>query len=414
MRFPVRPSVLIVVSVTVLAFFTSYRFQHITESAQATLEILVPESPSAPQIAQSTIGPVIDPPLINPLTGLVLADAAILKSRPVVVKISNAPPLVRPQAGLNAADLVFEHYVEGGLTRFSAIFYSQAPTRVGSIRSARLIDYELAPMYQALLAFSGGSLGVEKRIFGSDYVKQNLCANKRDPAEIQSCGAEVDHVAPGIVPPSEFAERAYKGVLYGPPYFWRDETIPVPHNLFVNVAALQTLAKNNGQSEPPKLHGMSFAPSLSGGEDTPTVEIRYRATLVRWVYDETAGRYKRFSDGQPHFDVNTNTQVSADNVVIIYTGHYLTDIVESVWQDNVSWSTQITIWPEGDAVLLRDGKRYEGRWVRAVREDLISLQTYQGENLPFKPGNTWFQLVQIPELQNPQEEWVKFEQASSQ
>src|SRR5262245_54089806 len=70
------------------------------------------------------VEPTAIPANLNPLTGLV-TDPANLERRPIVVKISNAPALVRPQAGIGAADIVYEHYVEGGLTRFSAIFYSQ-------------------------------------------------------------------------------------------------------------------------------------------------------------------------------------------------------------------------------------------------------------------------------------------------
>src|SRR5690606_26865903 len=91
-------------------------------------------------------GPYSYPPDVNPLTGLTISDPNVLNRRPIVVKVSNSPPLVRPQSGINDADLVFEHYTEVGVTRFSAIFYANAPTRVGSIRSARLIDYELTPM----------------------------------------------------------------------------------------------------------------------------------------------------------------------------------------------------------------------------------------------------------------------------
>jgi hypothetical protein len=98
------------------------------------------------------IGPETYPAGVNPLTGLIAADPSVLNRRPIDVKISNAPPLVRPQAGIGAADIVYEHYAEGGLTRFSAVFYGQAPERVGSIRSARLIDYEVVPMYQGMLA----------------------------------------------------------------------------------------------------------------------------------------------------------------------------------------------------------------------------------------------------------------------
>src|SRR5690606_7442224 len=112
-----------------------------------------------PQPVEGALGPVNFPPDVNPLTGLSVDDPAVLQRRPVLVKISNAPPLVRPQHGIGQADLVFEHYAEGGLTRFSAIFYSQLPRQAGSIRSARLIDYELVEMYKALLAYSGASNG---------------------------------------------------------------------------------------------------------------------------------------------------------------------------------------------------------------------------------------------------------------
>jgi hypothetical protein len=403
------PLVLLLSTFVYLVTLTS---QNTPTTAAASLEVIQSGTPvpeATPELLPGAIGPTF-PANVNPLTGLTAADPSVLERRPLDVKISNAPPLVRPQAGIGQADLVFEHYAEGGLTRFSAIFYSQAPERVGSIRSARLIDYELVAMYQGLLAFSGASLGVEKRIYGSEQVKQQLCASKPE-AEKPQCEAEADAIAPpGLIPPSEFAERAYKGVLYGAPYYWRDESIPVPHNMFANPQALWELAASEGFGQRPQLDGMVFHPDPPSGEVGVgnMVEVRYRATVARWEYDPATGLYRRFSDGQPHFDAHLNQQVTAANVVIIYNGIFATDIVESVFQGNVSWSLQMTIWPEGDAVLLRDGKRYDGRWLRAVREDLITLQTKDGDYLYLKPGNTWFQLVQLPELQNPAEEWVKF------
>jgi hypothetical protein len=311
---------------------------------------------------------------VNPLTGLKVQNPANLKRRPMVVKISNAPPLVRPQAGLSSADLVFEHYTEGGLTRFSAVFYGQAPNRVGSIRSARLIDDELVPMVQGLLAFSGASTGVEDKL------------NRAD-----------------------FAARAYKGVLYGPPYFWRDETIEVPHNLFMNPNALWQLAAKDGFAQKPNLHGMAFATNPPPGSAGPAdqVDLRYRATRVIWKYDTKRGSYRRFADGEGHFDANTNEQISAANVVIIYADHQFTDIVESEFQGNKSYSIEIKLWFEGDAILFRDGQRYPARWLRPTRADMLTLRTSTGDPLAFKPGNTWFEVAPLPEQQHPQEEWLR-------
>jgi hypothetical protein len=378
-----------------------------------------PPSPTATAtpvpLAPGAIGPVNFAADVNPLTGLVVEDPTVLERRPLVVKISNAPPLVRPQAGIGEADLVFEHYAEGGVTRFSAIFYTHAPTRVGSIRSARLIDYELVPMYQGMLAFSGASLGVDKRIYGSEYVQDVLCGSKAEGQAKTTCEAEADAVAPpGFIPSSEFADRAYKGVYYGHPYYWRDESIPIPHNMFTNPAALWELAAEEGKNQRPALTGMIFHPDPTENDSAlvnpaPVLDIRYRATRVRWEYDPEIGQYRRFADGLPHLDANTDEQVTADNVVVLYAGHYLTDIIESVWQGSVSYSEQITVWPEGDVTLLRDGQRYDGRWIRAVRGDLISFQINDGAHLYLKPGNTFVQLVRFPEQMNPAEEWVKFE-----
>jgi hypothetical protein len=357
-------------------------------------------------LVAGAIGPYTYAETINPLTGLAVADPTQLNRRPIVIKISNSPALVRPQSGLGAADLVFEHYTEVGITRFSAIFYTNAPQRVGSIRSARLIDYELVPMYQGLLAFAGASIGVDKRIYGSETIIENLCRAREDKDQ---CRAEADIIGPaGFVPPSDFVDRAYKGVLFGAPYFFRDETIPVPHNLFANLEALWQLAEADGNGGRPDLHGMAFHETPQG---TPTgsgvyAQIRYLTTLAEWHYDTATGRYYRSTDGQRHFDANTEEQISAANVVIVYAGHYLTDIIESQFQDTIHWSAQITVWPEGDAIILRDGMRYEGRWLRPTRHDLMTFETVDGELLYLKPGNTWFQLVRTPEQMNPETEWV--------
>lgn len=370
---------------------------------------LVSATPSAPD--PHAIGPEDYPPDVNPLTGLSVADPRVLERAPIVVKISNSPPLVRPQAGLSAADLVYEHYTEAGITRFSAIFYSQDPERVGSIRSARLIDYELVPMYQALLAFAGASIGVEKYIYGSEAVIAALCARR---ADVEQCRREADIIGPpGPRPPSEFATRAYKGVLYGPPYYRRDETIPVPHNLFVNLRALWERAQTDGVSQRPSLRGMAFHPAPPPNPDGSgqRAEIRYLTTLVQWDYDPDSGRYLRTADGQPHTDANNGERLSSANVAIIYAGHYLTDIVESgsIAEGNAQWSAQITIWPQGEAILLRDGQRYHGRWLRPTRPELLTFATKTGHILYLKPGNTWFQVVRLPEQMDPEHEWVRVE-----
>jgi len=58
---------------------------------------------------------------------------------------------------------------------------------------------------------------------------------------------------------------------------------------------------------------------------------------------------------------------------------------------------------------VRDGLRYEVRWIRLTRPDLMSFQTTDGEIFYLKPGNTWFQVVRTPDQMDPEREWVRTE-----
>src|SRR5579864_2448143 len=92
------------------------------------------------------------PPAIAPLTGLVVPHgSAFLTRAALAVKIENTPD-ARPQSGLDNADIVVEEQVEGGITRFIAIFQSRDARVVGPVRSARPEDPDLLRQYGAILA----------------------------------------------------------------------------------------------------------------------------------------------------------------------------------------------------------------------------------------------------------------------
>src|SRR5712664_2895025 len=76
---------------------------------------------------------------------------------PALVQVENLPA-ARPQRGLQRADLVMEYLTEGGITRFTAIYF--APTgggRIEPVRSARPISLVLVKAYGGVLFFSGAS-----------------------------------------------------------------------------------------------------------------------------------------------------------------------------------------------------------------------------------------------------------------
>ena len=99
----------------------------------------------------STSTTVVPQPAVFPLTGLSVGTGTAAAARPALsIKVENTPS-ARPQAGLNAADVVTEELVEGGITRFFATFQSHNSPLVGPVRSARPVD-------AALLRQLGGGL----------------------------------------------------------------------------------------------------------------------------------------------------------------------------------------------------------------------------------------------------------------
>ncbi len=275
------------------------------------------------RVAAALAAPAASAPALNPLTGLLLPDLAVLDRRPLAVKISNAPDTVRPQAGLALADLVFEHYVEGGLTRFTAIYWTHTPSRLGSIRSARLIDLELTAMYGAILVYSGANEPIRQRIAAST-----------------------------------FAARAYEGVTVGAPLYFRDPAIEAPHNLFAVPAQVWARAAADGVNDAPNLRALSFSTAFpSGGEPAPAVTVNYGPDEVRWVYDPIGGLYTRYVDGRLHTDADTGTPITAANVVVLYVPHRDDESIPvGEWNGVTIYSTEIQLWESGPALIVRGHK----------------------------------------------------------
>lgn len=298
----------------------------------------------------------------NPLTGQVMEDPTVLDRRPVAVKVSNSPPSwTRPQSGLSQADIVYEHVAEGAVTRFTAIFYGQTPPDVGPIRSARLIDNELPMMYDAALAFSGASIGVNR-----------------------------------VLNRSEFTQRLLRDGSNG--FYRTGADKPWEHTLYAHPEGFWESLDEAGENRAPTFNTyMAFGSETpAGGEPASAVHLEYRSFgSVEWRYDQASGRYLRWSDDQPLFDATPNEQISAANVVIAFVVHDLDlDICEFV-QNNVcqSYSVITEIWGEGDVMIFRDGVYYQGKWHRVNRGDMLTFTDQAGNPLPLQLGNTWIQIV---------------------
>jgi hypothetical protein len=343
-----------------------------TATDTATATVTASFTPTATATATDTPsptptpnGPFSYPENINPLTGQEYPSQAAKDRRNLIVKISNYPPIVRPQTGVNQADMVWEYETEGGVTRFAAIYRNNAPDHVGSVRSARLIDLELVPMYNALLAYSGTSAPIQKLILSSDYVYQTFSPLKGDNCEDA-------------------------GFCRFP-----DGDLPFEHTLFLDTNLVWAKATRREVNTGYKARGLAFNPTPdTGGQSAPEAYIDwYGQADARWQYDEATGHYLRFSDGVPHIDKGDGQQLWADDIIILEVPH---NDHPDIFDPGVKYlSIQIELWDQGRAYLLRDGQVFQGYWRRKDKEPGSALQLVYGNNMPMmvKPGRSWVSIV---------------------
>ena len=340
--------------------------------AASTVAPTIP-APTAVIVTPDTVqqyGPDNFPPDVNPLTGLKVADASVLDRRPLAVKVSQFPRRVRPQAGLSLADLVFEHYAEAGVTRMTAIFLGNGSPRVGSIRSARLIDIVLAESYKAMLVTSGSSQGVLDALARTPFYDRVIA----EATGYDEC-----------------------------PPLCREGDAQTTDNLFSTTGDLWQTAAGLGFNSRQDLHGMAFFPDPpAGGAPGTTIHIDFQKdnNVVEWRYDAATARFARWVDTSvvgelaAHTDLVNGQQLSAANVVVIYANHVTTTIPED-FGNGGHCGYEIQVWGSGPAKLFRDGQAYDLTWVRFSQTDVIGFVGPDNQIFPFKPGNTWFEIIDL-------------------
>jgi len=319
-------------------------------------------TPSATAAPIGWLSPDNFPDDVNPLTGEAVDDPLLLSRRPLAVKVSNNYR-VRPQAGLSFADLIFEHYAEGGITRFTAIFYGEDASRIGSIRSGRLIDLELPKMYDAGFAFSGSSGPLHLMFRDSPFFDRIV-------------SQDFGHGGFQRLSDPTRVNQPYEDTLYTDTY------------------TLHAMLEDRGENNPPAFqNGMSFLDSTPlEGNPAATIELNYTSTNVFYQYSESSGLYARWADGLSHTDWLTGKQLRFRNIILLRAHHETTLIVEDVLGNR---SIEIQIWGEGPMTLFRDGVAIDGRWQRLDPLDMFSFTDLEGNVLPLGPGKSFFQIIPL-------------------
>lgn len=285
-----------------------------------------------------------------PLTGLEPGRAAAIARPAVAVKVENAS-VAYPLKGLDDAEIVYEELVEGGITRFLAMYHCTDAELAGPIRSARVVDPAIMTPTTYILAFSGAN----QHVFG-----------RLDAAGI----VQIEETAAG-----EAMQRVDNGLSF-------------EHTLFADTAGVRKLGrKEYGKAPPEDVYVFGELPDIRTRKAREITITFSGSTVVSYKYD--TGKYYRYQGGEPFWS-DTGDQIAVDNVLLeMHTVNFSgpTDVA------GTSGTEIADVTGSGKAVLFRDGRMIKGMWVREAIEDPVRFRIKDGETMVLKPGTTWIHLL---------------------
>ena len=287
------------------------------------------------------------PPSIAPLRGTVVVDGPIARPS-LAAKIDNHEG-ARPQVGLERTDIVFEELVEGGITRYVAMWHSDLPEQVGPVRSIRPMDPDIVTPFGGIIAYSGG-----QEVF-VDLMMATPVVN-----------AVFDYDEAGL--------------------FFRDDVHESPHDVIVKATELVGLHPDLPAPAAQFTYAQGAAQPTAAIEGTPNSGMQLRFSDARypaWAWDAASGTWLRSQEGEPDVDSN-GQQLRSSNVVTLRV-----EIDENSYED----IPRTVMIGSGEAWVSVGGKTVHGIWTKDSSAGSIRLVSDIGTPIALAPGNTWVELV---------------------
>lgn len=277
------------------------------------------------------------------------------KTRPYAVMINNLGAARPLQSGLQDAMIIYEMIVEGGLTRYMAVFQDQNTERIGSIRSARHYFLDYALENDAIYVHHGNSPQA-----AADFKTLNI---DRISVDASKTG-------------------------------WRDKSLNVSteHTLFTSIAKL-----NNGVGNKRKTRNKDFLLNYSetpidlstkeGAIKANNIEITYSGSVkTSYEYDESAQNYKRSVNGKAHTDYVTKKQYTFKNIITYQVSN--TSLNDGSGKDRQTLDNI----GSGEGYYITNGYAVPITWSKSSRSSQTVYKYKDGTEIDVNDGNTFIQI----------------------
>ena len=312
-----------------------------TTTVAQTSTTVLSTTTSTTTITTTTVPAVVVADTINGLPGAEGTE----QRRIIGVKVDNHPN-ARPQSGIQEADAVYEILVEGGLTRFIALFHQSDTRFVGPVRSARPTDSTIMRPLEGPLQISGGQ----------DWI---LAIYRNDGTPL---------IGDNGITTYRMSHRS------------------APHNLYASTEAIRQYADDRGLDDDPPPPLFAFGEPTATTEDATEITFDWSdAPDVVWQWD--GEQYLRFNGSTPHewTDADANTgQVAFGSLVVLKAERYTASPSGS--GSSVPATTTIG---SGEALVFQDGGVIIGRWSREEITDVFEVTDADGEPIVLRPGRVW-------------------------
>lgn len=303
------------------------------------------------------------PTVINPLSGLADISAEAVGKRPVAIMVNNVPKSF-PQYGIEQASIIFEIPVEGGSTRFMALYadYTQVP-EVCSIRSARKYFPAISEGFDAVYVNWGRNEAIIEYLESLNLTQFEGLFNQGDlfarDLERKEAGYSLEHT----------------GYFKGP-------ELP---------AALERLNRRVDIEEGKEGFAFRFHPYKKlvapSDEACTLVNIDFGVALATFTYDEESKTYKKSYNGEPQIDGRTGNTLSFTNVFVLET---------SITADENGLHRDVD-WTGGNGYYVSNGNVQKITWSKASESEPLKLYDESGEELTINRGKSYFGINYIGE-----------------
>lgn len=311
---------------------------------------------------------------VSPISGLSCEN---WNRRPLAV-MQPGDVTARPTAGFSEADMVIEMpVITSSITRLMGVYVCNAPSEIGSMRSARHDFIHLAKGLDAVFVSWGRSeshsesdpVGLAKGILDRNEI-ENINCNGDAGKSANACSENPCFRKEGM------ARGVDSGYGKGPGFF--------------------QCAKDFGYRLENKFVGYKHT-TEAAAEDRPRgghLRVAFAGPFAaEYDYDKETNSYLRIWGNVPDTDRNSKKRLSPKNVIVLIAqseqieGQYNNMQLGDPWYDRVD---------NGDAFYYMNGKEYRGTWKKdkASMESKLFFLDESGNEMTFVPGQMWVEVLE--------------------